>query len=105
MWFTHLVNYDSFLLQVDSKSWLELVQKRINFNEMLNREITLCATKVILLSQPSLALTWCLSKKKGNHEVSEPTHESELRKTYLYFVEIGILIHAWSLESESCGSR
>ena len=29
-----------------------------------------------------------------------PNHESQLRKTYRYFVEISFLIHAWSLESE-----
>ena len=27
---THLVNYDCLLLQVDTKNWLERVEKRIN---------------------------------------------------------------------------
>ena len=43
--------------------------------------------------RPSLALTLSLlsnTVKKGNREISEP----ELRKTYLHFVEISIVIHA-----------
>ena len=31
--------------------------------------------------------------KKGNREISELAHEAELRKIYLRFVEISILIH------------
>ena len=94
---THLVNYDCLGLQMDTKNWLERVEIKNKLHPK-NRK-ALRGTYVISLPLPRLEFTLCLSNKKGHHEISEQVHESKLRKTCLYFVEVSISI---ACESENC---
>ena len=100
---SHLVNYDCLLLQVDTqKNGLNDLKKEQNAsNKTHNREFALSGTYVTSFPQLSLTLTLFPSNTviKRNREISEPAHESELRKAYLYlhFVEISIPDHYFSL--------
>ena len=85
------------MLHVDTKNWMERVEKKskLNSTKRTTGKSHFCRTDVISFPQPSLALTLFLSNiaKERNRENSQPAlaHEPELRKTYLHFVEITIL--------------
>ena len=92
---THLVNYDCLLLQVYSKNWLERVEKRINCSIQQNAQ----QGNRFLWNMGSFISTakFCINVfflsntvKKGNREISESAHESELTKANLHFVEITV---------------
>ena len=92
---THLVNYDCLLLQVDTKYWLEQVEKRINCIQQNAQQGNLSLWNIDHFVSTA---KFCINvvsvkyneKNSGNREISEPAHESKLTKAYLHFMEITV---------------